>query len=971
MVVALGVYMPSEAWAQCAPTGFNQTCTNSTTLTGGSTGINDTGTLTVTNTSTGTISGTTQGIDAVTANVTDNSGTIQGTGANSSGIAASTIAVTANSGTISGVGLGIISSSLVIQNGITVTSNTGTIEATAANGRAIFSQTDATVTNGDGANSKIQANAAGGVAILANGNGTATVTNGTGTISGDTAAISASNVVVNGNTGSITSANGAAIAAVGDATVTNSKTIEGTTDVGIRAGNKATVNNLINGNISGATSGINATILDVTNNAGATISGGTAGIGITGGFGNVTNDGTISGNVGVSMGGTLTNSGTITGTGGTSVQFTGTGTNTLTLKQGSTLTGEAAGATGAINILQLRGIGTADNNFSHFTSLDALGGWTLNGSADVGNAQVGGSLIVGNLAHPGAVLTAAGDVSVLSGGSLSGVGTIVGNINMQDGGKLAPGLSIGTLNVTGNVTFTSGSIFLANATPTPTDVGKLAVTGTATLGGATVRVQAQTATYAPSTQYTILTAGSLSGQFNSTVTTNLVFLTPSLTYDTVNNKVVLTLTCDPGIDCGNGPGGPGGGGGGGGGTSGAGFAAVAQTANQNAVATALNGGVATNPVILAVLNQTADGARQAFDSLSGEVFGSVHNVQAGETQFARSAMLARMRQASYAGYVGELGALAFGGPELTYAGDNANGAYAADIRPAVPGKAPARTGDRSRDLTFWAQGLGGWGHTDSDGNAASVRGRFGGFLSGVDARFGETLRAGFLAGYMRSDLNADARSSSAGIDSVQIGAYASGKLGALNVRTGASYSFDSIDVSRGIFFPGFTDQTKASFHGNVGQVFGEVGYGMTLGHVAVEPLAGLAYVHVHDNSFVESGGAAALTGSSAHENIGYSFLGARVATVLPLANGTALVPRISAQWQYAFGDVTPVAGLAFQGMGTAFSVAGVPIARNAALLETGFDWRFSPQAKLGAYYQGELAAHAESHAFKGTFSWNF
>ena len=157
---------------------------------------------------------------------------------------------------------------------------------------------------------------------------------------------------------------------------------------------------------------------------------------------------------------------------------------------------------------------------------------------------------------------------------------------------------------------------------------------------------------------------------------------------------------------------------------------------------------------------------------------------------------------------GELGALAFGGPELAYAGDSANAAYAADISSAVPGKAPARTGERSRDLTFWAQGLGGWGHTDSDGNAAAVHGRFGGFLSGVDARFGETLRAGFVAGYMRSDLNADARSSSAGIDSVQFGAYAGGKLGALNVRGGASYSFDSIDVSRGIFFPGFTDKTK-------------------------------------------------------------------------------------------------------------------------------------------------------------------
>ena len=277
----------------------------------------------------------------------------------------------------------------------------------------------------------------------------------------------------------------------------------------------------------------------------------------------------------------------------------------------------------------------------------------------------------------------------------------------------------------------------------------------------------------------------------------------------------------------------------------------------------------------------------------------------------------------------------------------------------------------SRDLTFWAQGLGGWGHTDSDGNAASVSSRFGGFLSGVDARYGDTLRAGLVAGYLRSDLNAAARSSSAGIDSAQLGAYAGGRLGAFNVRGGASYSYDSIDTSRAIAFPGFTDQTQAHFHGNVGQVFGEVGYGMTFGSVAVEPLAGLAYVHLHNGAFLESGGVAALSGSSVNENIGYSSLGVRAATALPLANGTVLVPRGSLQWQHAFGDVTPAAALAFQGTGAAFSVAGVPIARDTALIESGFDWRFSPQARLGAYYQGELAAHAQAHAFKGTFNWNF
>lgn len=48
-----------------------------------------------------------------------------------------------------------------------------------------------------------------------------------------------------------------------------------------------------------------------------------------------------------------------------------------------------------------------------------------------------------------------------------------------------------------------------------------------------------------------------------------------------------------------------------------------------------------------------------------------------------------------------------------------------------------------------------------------------------------------------------------------------------------------------------------------------------------------------------------------------------------------------------------------------------PESRNSALVEAGFDWRFSPQARLGAFYQAELAAHAESHAVKGAFTWDF
>ena len=96
--LALTLSWPApEAWAQCATTGTDQTCTNSVAITGGTIGISDTGTLTVTNTATGTISGTSFGIDAVIANVT-NSGAIQSTGTGIHGSGTGTSNVTNNVG---------------------------------------------------------------------------------------------------------------------------------------------------------------------------------------------------------------------------------------------------------------------------------------------------------------------------------------------------------------------------------------------------------------------------------------------------------------------------------------------------------------------------------------------------------------------------------------------------------------------------------------------------------------------------------------------------------------------------------------------------------------------------------------------------------------------------------------------------------------------------------------------------------
>jgi hypothetical protein len=86
------------ALAQCNPTGVDQTCTNSTFLSGGADGLQDNGTtLTVTNTASGTISGSSDGINALNDANVSNSGIISGGAFD--GIFASHVTIT-NSGTI-------------------------------------------------------------------------------------------------------------------------------------------------------------------------------------------------------------------------------------------------------------------------------------------------------------------------------------------------------------------------------------------------------------------------------------------------------------------------------------------------------------------------------------------------------------------------------------------------------------------------------------------------------------------------------------------------------------------------------------------------------------------------------------------------------------------------------------------------------------------------------------------------------
>lgn len=513
-----------------------------------------------------------------------------------------------------------------------------------------------------------------------------------------------------------------------------------------------------------------------------------------------------------------------------------------------------------------------------------------------------------------------GSVSMYHGTILAGIGTIDGTVNINDGATIAPGNSIGTLTIAGNLHLREGSTYEVEVNRDgQSDL--VDVAGTATIHGGVVRVIAGTGNYAASTQYTILTAdGGVNGAFTDGVTSNLAFLDPSLSYD--DNNVYLTMT-----------------------RNGTTFENVGQTRNQIAAGGGVESLGAGNSVYDAALNLSAEQARYAFDQLSGEIHASAKSALIEDSRFVRSAVNDRLRAA--------FDGVGASGSAVTYE----NG---------VPRPVAANTDG----FAVWGQGFGSWGHTSGDGNAARINRSTGGFFVGADAPVFDTWRFGAVAGYSQTSFNAKDRHSSGSSDNYHVGLYGGTAWGDLAFRSGAAYTWHDISTSRSVAFAGFSESLKGDYNAGTAQVFGELAYGFNFGATRFEPFANLAYVNLHTGGFRETGGAAALSNGSSSTDTTFTTLGLRGSTSFDL-NGASVTAKGMVGWRHAFDDVTPTSTHRFVGGGNAFTVAGVPVARDAAVIEAGLDFALTPSAVIGVTYGGQFGSGIVDQSFKANFSAKF
>ncbi|MEI9900299.1 MAG: autotransporter-associated beta strand repeat-containing protein, partial [Hyphomicrobium sp.] len=220
-------------------------------------------------------------------------------------------------------------------------------------------------------------------------------------------------------------------------------------------------------------------------------------------------------------------------------------------------------------------------------------------------------------------------ILVESGGTLGGTGELRGNVDVHAGGIYAPGNSIGTEVVRGNLHFDRGGIYAVELDASRSD--KAEVHGSIDLTGAVLQLMIARGNYAPVTTYEIIdnrSGAPAAGQF-SEIVNPLVFFLPTVNYASgPDDDVVLALVRSTD------------------------YSAAARTPNELAVATALERLPQGSPLIDAIQFQTLDGARQAFNALSGEVHATTAGLLVDQSRYVRQTLLGRLLQAGYGGEAG-------------------------------------------------------------------------------------------------------------------------------------------------------------------------------------------------------------------------------------------------------------------------------------------------------------------------------
>jgi T5SS/PEP-CTERM-associated repeat protein/autotransporter-associated beta strand protein len=615
---------------------------------------------------------------------------------------------------------------------------------------------------------------------------------------------------------------------------------------------------------------------------------------------------------------TVIASGEITGTG----RLTKAGSGTLILTGTASFSGGTTVLLGTLrgNANNLKGSIVNHGTVSFAQLTDGTYSGAISGTGRLEKGGSGNLTLTGAHTFMGGTSVAAGTLTVLGSLSsdvmaddtLAGTGTIHGAVTVLS--AIAPGNGaispIGTLTVNGNLTLGPASVYRVDANAAG-DADRINVSGNASLGGAAVEVIANPAgTYQPNTRYTILSAaGGLNGEF-SDVTTDLAFLTPTLSSDTTN--VYLTLTRND--------------------TS---LTSVAATSNELATArymqalsarndgtdsaSAPDSGEPSDAVLDKILKMSALQARTSFAQLSGS----------GLTQ------LSHVSRTNTSRLMDEVSRQMLSGP--------GTGLWARSLGTQGELRAAGRENDSSTPAFEW---------------------RGGGVALGTDTFVTENTLFGASLSYTNSMVALNSGSDGqAQVRTPQAMLYAGRTNGNLQLRGVLGYALNAYTTERNVTAFGDLTPARSEHEARELSAYAEAAYSFAANdRYELQPLVGLRYAHLAESAFTETGAAESLAVAARRTQFLTSDVGLRLTRAFRAHDG-ALALR--AVWSHELADTTPelTARLAGDLGEDTFTVTGTAAPRDRLLAGVSFTATLRKNISLQLDYNAELRTNAGSQQF--------
>ena len=536
------------------------------------------------------------------------------------------------------------------------------------------------------------------------------------------------------------------------------------------------------------------------------------------------------------------------------------------------------------------------------------------------------------------VLNGAGtdnDVTV-NAGVLMGTGPIAGNLLLAAGGIHAPGNSIGTVNINGTYTLSTGSIVQIEI---DADAGQTAdlinVTGNAVLqNGSTIRIVQADGTIATNDTFTIIqtTTGisDLGAAVESTVATQFAG-------SVVGNNYILTATTRPFVDLAVG-----------GNQLGIARALDAMTANDLTVAL----GALPESQFAAAVQQldaaphiaAAGTAIPTITAANGHITGHMAGLRSGD------AAMGYMQSSP----VGMSFAQAAQDPRMLRQTIDAASAPAARV------EAQADGGESLLTWRPFAKVYGTFAEQDTTASQTGYDANTVGVIAGIDTALGEAVHAGLMVGYSYTDIEYDQSRGDADVHSLRVGPYATFDLGRLFIDASVTMGYHWNDATRKVTVGTFTGEADSEYNAWDLALYGGVGYDIDVYGVTVTPLASLQWVHYEQESFRESGAGAANLAVDSWETDSLRHVLALKASKVFDCGTMKIVPECYMGWGHEYLEDDKITSR-FVGQATPFSFESDSDSRDSLLYGFGASFLLNENISVFVRYDGTCSSQQTVH----------